>query len=209
MDRRTEIENSNLDWLNLDDLIEFIDNLRAEGYKIDISQYIAAQDLILMLIAQGETLDSPERLRNLLAPIFCSSPTEQEKFQQHFDSWVQVISQTISEESEENLEVETLIENDLQSNSHHLIAVLIFMSLTGIILFIALKVSQQNTPTVTSTDIPTITPTNIAIITPTNTAIITPTNTATITHQVCTSIIDRKVYLGFVLVIFQIGCVFI
>ncbi|MCC5610398.1 hypothetical protein LC612_27515 [Nostoc sp. CHAB 5834] len=86
----TGTDKNNLDWLNPDALVEFIDELRESGYKIGISQYIAAHDLILMLIAQGETLNSPEHLRNLLGPIFCSSPIEQEEFQQHFDCWVEL-----------------------------------------------------------------------------------------------------------------------
>ncbi len=94
----TGTEKNNPDWLNPDVLIEFIDELREAGYKIGIPQYIAAQDLILMLIAQGETLDSPEHLRNLLGPIFCSSPIEQEEFQQRFERWIELVSKTIKRE---------------------------------------------------------------------------------------------------------------
>ncbi|MEH2464591.1 tetratricopeptide repeat protein, partial [Nostoc sp.] len=99
---------NNLYWLNPDVLIEFIDELREVGYKIGISQYIAAQDLIVMLIAQGETLDSPEYLRNLLGPIFCSSPIEQEEFQQHFNRWVELFSQTNLPTEEVNVEAQVL-----------------------------------------------------------------------------------------------------
>ncbi|BAY41494.1 hypothetical protein NIES2111_58900 (plasmid) [Nostoc sp. NIES-2111] len=86
MDRGTD--KNNPDGLNFDALIELIDELKESGYKIGISQYIAAQDLILMLMAQGETLDTPEKLRNLLGPIVCSSPLEQEDFQQRFNRWL-------------------------------------------------------------------------------------------------------------------------
>jgi hypothetical protein len=58
MDKTIEVEN-NLDWLNPDVLLEFIDKLREAGYSIGISQYIAAQDLILILISQGENFDNP------------------------------------------------------------------------------------------------------------------------------------------------------
>ena len=90
----TGTDKNNLDWLNPDALIEFIDELREAGYKIGIPQYIAAQDLILMLIVQGETLDNPEQLRSLLAPVFCSSPTEQEEFQQRFHRWLELYNHT-------------------------------------------------------------------------------------------------------------------
>ena len=87
MDNNKKIENNNLGWLDPDDLIAFIDILRLNDYNIGISQYIAAQDLIIILISQDETFDSPESLRSLLAPIFCSSATEQAEFQQHFDNY--------------------------------------------------------------------------------------------------------------------------
>jgi WD40 repeat protein len=76
------------DWIKSDRLTDFIEELREEGYKIGISQYIAAQKLVLTLIDQGETLDSPGFLGGYLGPIFCSSPTEQEDFQQRFRLWL-------------------------------------------------------------------------------------------------------------------------
>jgi uncharacterized protein with von Willebrand factor type A (vWA) domain len=63
--------------------------LRESGYRIGVSQYIAVQDLLMALANQGELPDNPERLRTLLAPILCSSPTEQEDFQYRFDDWVE------------------------------------------------------------------------------------------------------------------------
>ncbi|HYW18491.1 MAG TPA: PhnD/SsuA/transferrin family substrate-binding protein [Nodularia sp. (in: cyanobacteria)] len=106
MDKGTE---KNIpDWLNPDVLIVFIDELREAGYKIGIPQYIAAQDLILMLIAQGKTLDSPEQLRNLLGPIFCSSPIEQEEFQQRFERWVKLFNKAHTLTKKVDVEAEAL-----------------------------------------------------------------------------------------------------
>jgi WD40 repeat protein len=76
------------DWIKSDRLTDFIEELREEGYKIGVSQYIAAQQVVLTLIDQGETLDSPGSLGGYLGPIFCSSPTEQEDFQQRFKRWL-------------------------------------------------------------------------------------------------------------------------
>jgi WD40 repeat protein len=76
------------DWIKSDRLTAFIEELREKGYKIGISQYIAAQQVVLTLIDQGETLDSPGSLGGYLGPIFCSSPTEQEDFQQRFKLWL-------------------------------------------------------------------------------------------------------------------------
>ena len=85
MDQQTT--NEIPDWIKSDRLTDFIEQLREEGYKIGISQYIAAQQLVLTLIDQGETLNSPGSLGGFLGPIFCSSPTEQEDFQQRFKRW--------------------------------------------------------------------------------------------------------------------------
>ena len=53
----------NPSWLTPEALIEFIDELRDAGYKIGVSQYIIVQDLILALIAQGYSLDRPQRFK--------------------------------------------------------------------------------------------------------------------------------------------------
>jgi ABC-type branched-subunit amino acid transport system substrate-binding protein len=92
MDKRTVNEIPN--WISSDALADFIDRLRDAGYKIGVSQYIAAQELILALVDQDELLDSPERLCTLLGPIFCSSPTEQHDFQQQFTSWIELLKST-------------------------------------------------------------------------------------------------------------------
>lgn len=92
MDRGANHVSSN--WFSPDILSEFIDELREAGYNIGISQYIAAQDLILALAAQGESLDQPERLRTLLGPIVCHSPAEQEDFQHRFNHWIKSIGRT-------------------------------------------------------------------------------------------------------------------
>ncbi|MDZ7995935.1 MAG: Trp biosynthesis-associated membrane protein [Nostoc sp. EfeVER01] len=78
----------NLERLNLEKLIEFIDELREADYQIGTSQYIAVQNLILTLIAQGDNLDRPQRFKTLLSPLLCHSPTEQEDFYQRFDQWL-------------------------------------------------------------------------------------------------------------------------
>jgi hypothetical protein len=75
-------------WLDPDRLIDLIDVLRDAGYNIGVAQYVAAQDLLLALAARGERLDDPRRLAGLLGPVLCSSPSEQENFQTHFDQWV-------------------------------------------------------------------------------------------------------------------------
>jgi formylglycine-generating enzyme required for sulfatase activity len=169
MDNRIAIEN-NLDWLNSDKLIGLIDKLREEGYSIGISQYIAAQDLILILISQGETLDSPERLRSLLAPIFCSSQLEQENFKQYFDDSFTSVNQSIALIEETTAENQTSLEPEkaIKSRSLLLILPLIVIIFPGIPLILISKnfhYKVNPNPTTTPTIEPKSTKTPIIPIT--------------------------------------------
>ena len=94
-------------WLEPEQLMEFIDQLRREyKYNIGVSQYIAAQELILALSAKGEQLEEPQRLKSLLGPLLCSSPAEQEDFQLRFDEWIERMGFTVREviHADENAE---------------------------------------------------------------------------------------------------------
>src|SRR3990170_6210082 len=87
----------NPDWLNPEGLIDFIDSLRDAGYNIGLSQYIAAQDLILALMAgSAESIDSPLRLGSLLGPLLCSSPSEQEDFQYRYNNWLKEMGVSVA-----------------------------------------------------------------------------------------------------------------
>ena len=92
MDKQTVYQTPN--WIKSDALTDFIDELKEAGYKIGVSEYITAQKLILALIARGEVLDSPANLSTMLGPIFCSSPTEQDDFQQRFNDWINSLRET-------------------------------------------------------------------------------------------------------------------
>ncbi|MFN7501308.1 MAG: hypothetical protein ACK5QV_10825, partial [Dolichospermum sp.] len=157
------------DWLNPDKLIELIELLREAGYKIGISQHIAAQDLILFLIAQGQTLDNPERLRTLLGPIFCKSLIEQENFQYHFDNWLELVKQ-ISRASytteKVNLEAQVALSpsKNIRTRTRLLQWILIFIALlTGTSLLLTYRNNTPlptPTPTSTSSQSPTPKPTS-------------------------------------------------
>ena len=67
-------------------LYDFLDGLQANGFKIDPRKYMALSDLLITLIARGETLENLN-LKTLLAPIICTSPTEQQDFYSRFDHW--------------------------------------------------------------------------------------------------------------------------
>ncbi|MEM7760582.1 MAG: hypothetical protein AAF298_20990, partial [Cyanobacteria bacterium P01_A01_bin.40] len=76
-------------WLNPDNLVVFIDELKDADYNIGIDQYIAAQDLVLALTAEGVNLDQPQRFKNMLGSLLCNSPQEQEDFRHRFDQWIE------------------------------------------------------------------------------------------------------------------------
>ena len=139
-------EKNNPGWLNPNVLIDFIDDLRDAGYKIGISQYIADQDLILALTAQGETLNRPERLKTLLGPIFCSSPAEQEDFQERFDRWVEFVGHTARATETADVKAQALSEElgKIRWRFRQLILTLIAIILTGIFLPILWEESIQD-----------------------------------------------------------------
>jgi hypothetical protein len=70
-----------------DDLLDFIDDLRRYGYRITPEQCISAQNLVLALAAFGNPNDLASRLHTYLGPILCTSPEEQESFEQYFNQW--------------------------------------------------------------------------------------------------------------------------
>jgi len=74
--------------IDLEYLIELFNELRAIGFYVSTQQYIAAQDLLIALAANGQLPENPHALRTLLAPIVCSSPREQETFYRYFDRWI-------------------------------------------------------------------------------------------------------------------------
>lgn len=106
MGERAEVINK--PWLNPEAIAAFIDELREAGYNIGVSQYIAAQDLIIVLIAKGEPLDPPERLGNFLGPLLCSTPAEQKDFKLRFNRWIGQIGHAIKETPETDQTAEAL-----------------------------------------------------------------------------------------------------
>jgi hypothetical protein len=71
------------------ELTDFFDWLRSDssGFEAGDQQYLMAQDLVGELIDQGQWPAEAEEWRILLAPVFCSSPSQQNQFYQDFRSW--------------------------------------------------------------------------------------------------------------------------
>jgi WD40 repeat protein len=153
------------DWIKSDRLTAFIEELREEGYKIGISQYIAAQKLVLTLIDQGETLDSPGSLGGYLGPIFCSSPTEQEDFQQRFKRWLDslptspALETTTSEVHPLDTKAQVLSQelSDIQSHANQLTVGLVIVATALIAALFPLIWNPSRTPTTVATPTPTLT----------------------------------------------------
>lgn len=73
----------------LEQIIALAEELRRAGFDLGTQQYVAAQDLVIALAAHNRLPADPRRWQTLLAPIFCSSPAEQEEFARYFDAWLQ------------------------------------------------------------------------------------------------------------------------
>jgi WD40 repeat protein len=153
------------DWIKSDRLTDFIEELREEGYKIGISQYIAAQKLVLTLIDQGETLDSPGSLGGYLGPIFCSSPSEQEDFQQRFKLWLDSLPTSTAPEAlmpevhplDTKAQVLSQELSDIQSHANQLTVGLVIVATALIAALFPLIWNPSRTPTTVATPIPTVT----------------------------------------------------
>lgn len=72
--------------IEIDRLFQFIDGLQTSGYKIDPRQIAALNQLLIMLVARGESLDELP-LKIMIAPLVCSTQLEQEDFYRRFDRW--------------------------------------------------------------------------------------------------------------------------
>jgi hypothetical protein len=141
-------------WLDPDLLTDFIDELRESGYRIGVSQYIAVQDLMVALANQGKLPYNPERLRTLLAPILCSSPTEQEDFQYRFDDWVELIK--LKDRQKDELGIKAAILNNIKKSRWHFRS-LILLFIVSIFSVVFLQISIS-TPTPKITSQPTVSP---------------------------------------------------
>ncbi len=83
--------------LRYEELAEFIYGLRRSGFRAGPHQYASAHRLLLALAAHEPIRNDPRRLATYLAPVLCSSPTEQEEFYRLFDQW---LSQRLPAEAE-------------------------------------------------------------------------------------------------------------
>jgi formylglycine-generating enzyme required for sulfatase activity len=72
----------------LDDLLQFIETLRLQGYLIGTDQLLSIQELVLRLIANGKIPKDIKKLYSYLSPLVCTSPDQQADFKSRFDDWI-------------------------------------------------------------------------------------------------------------------------
>ena len=99
-------------WLNPENLVIFIDELKDAGFNIGVAQYIAAQDLVLALVTEDNNLDH-QRFKNMLGSLLCSSPQEQEDFRHRFDQWVHRMGVKIATDDSKAHEKARKLESEL------------------------------------------------------------------------------------------------
>ncbi len=147
-------------WLQPEKLIEFIDELRREHkYNIGVSQYIAAQELILALSAKGEQLEEPQRLRSFLGPLLCSSPAEQKDFQLRFDQWIERMGFTVSEAIQEDEKAEALKQELKKIERQWRWVRWVLLAITILVAIVLIYFLSQQLPTPIPTTPTTTTPT--------------------------------------------------
>ena len=73
--------------LSLEDLAELGDTLRGAGFRIAPQQYFDAQQVLLGLAAAGALPEEPAGLESFLAPVFCKSAIEQQRFAHLYSAW--------------------------------------------------------------------------------------------------------------------------
>ena len=74
--------------LQPDDISDLAEEFRALGFSVGVGECIRSQQLMLSLAAEGGQGLAPPELATFLAPIFCTTPQEQESFYKHYGRWI-------------------------------------------------------------------------------------------------------------------------
>ena len=74
--------------LELEELAGLVEELRQRGYDIGSQECLNAHRLFLALAAEGRAPHDAVALTTLLAPLFCSTPVEQDDFHAWFSGWL-------------------------------------------------------------------------------------------------------------------------
>ena len=69
-----------------------LERLRLAGFNVSIDQYLACHQLLERLYASNSLLRSIEDLPAYIRPLLCSSPQDQARFDEHFQTWYSSLS---------------------------------------------------------------------------------------------------------------------
>jgi PASTA domain len=141
--------------VNIDELLEFIYELRQAGFSISPLQITQAHNLLITLAAHGYLLEYPQRLSTYLAPVLCSTPEEQEVFYQRFKQWLGrqplLIADEVTEDEKGSFE-EQVTERPLAERPRALlrrlsfpIAAALFILIIALIVWVRWRPAQQQT----------------------------------------------------------------
>jgi hypothetical protein len=81
------------------EIVDFVSELRFQGYEVDTKQCIAAHNLLVEVAASGSFQHDSQNICGWLAPIFCTTPEEQTRFEPLFEKWWHHDSSTIAAEA--------------------------------------------------------------------------------------------------------------
>ncbi|MCP4665433.1 MAG: hypothetical protein GY849_03625, partial [Deltaproteobacteria bacterium] len=76
-------------WAAPDALFDLVDELRTAGYNVGAEHRSAVQDVALTLVARG--VGDAGELGELIGPVLCSSPEEQDDFPRRFERWAAAV----------------------------------------------------------------------------------------------------------------------
>jgi formylglycine-generating enzyme required for sulfatase activity len=69
-------------------VLDFVLGLRGDDFDKGLQRYYAVHDLLITLLHRGEWPSRAASLKNLIAPLMCSTADQQTEFYDRFDEWV-------------------------------------------------------------------------------------------------------------------------
>jgi hypothetical protein len=134
-------------WLNPENLVAFLDELREAGFRVGVPDYVKVHDLAVRLLATGVTLDQPQQLGRYLGPLLCSSEAEQMEFEQRFAHWMRRLNAPVRQTppgGKPGLLEEELEEISQRGRTVRLLAILVVLCLTIAILAFLILANQPS-----------------------------------------------------------------
>ena len=96
-------------WTRAGGLVDFLDYLRNQGFRITTNEYAACHELMVALIDRGIDVRDDRIVKSYLGPVLSTSPRDQATFPSHFDRWAarRVLLQPVNQRVEGEFERES------------------------------------------------------------------------------------------------------